>query len=296
MNRDVKNKMPEILIPVLKYILLISALIYISVPLFITSRLYYPSRELFSVDISYEDIFIPVEENVKINAWYSPPQKRNITVLFCHGNGGNLSFYTELIRLLQQKGYGVMAIDYRGYGKSTGKPYENGLYNDLRAAVNYLKENKNTPEEKIVLWGLSLGGAVVAQIASETPSFSGVILQSTFTSIRDMANYVLHRIYLGIKSDYDNYFSNMFIENAIMLNQEYKTKDKVSRIKSRLLLAHAIPDNIVPFEMTVKLSDLNPKAEVFISREGGHNEHSWFYPRAFEFLGSLSNEEKENTR
>ncbi len=280
--------MVEVFWILFKYLLIFTVLAYITLPFVINRRIYYPSKQLFDVDINYEDIFIPVEEGVKINAWYSPPTARDITVIFCHGNGGNLSFYTEIIGLLQEKGYGVLAIDYRGYGKSTGKPHEAGLYDDLRAAVNYLKENKNTPEQNMVLWGLSLGGAVVAQIASENNNFRGVLLQSSFAGIRDMASYIVHRIYMGLKKDYEAYPTHFFIKELIPLKQEYKTINKIKYIKTPLLLAHSMPDNIVPFEMTVQLAELNPRAEVFISKDGGHNEHSWFYPRLFQFLDSLS--------
>jgi len=286
-EKGITNKMFEMFFIVFKYSLLLGVLLYFFLPYSITRGIYYPSKQLFDVDISYEDIFIPVEGNVKINAWHSPPTLREITVVFCHGNGGNLSFYTEIIRLLQENGYGVMAIDYRGYGKSTGRPDETGLVNDLRAAIRYLKENKNTPEQNIVLWGFSLGGGVAAHMAAENDTFRGVILQSTFTTLRDMASYVVHRIYLGLKKDYESYFTHFLIKELILLKQEYRTKDRIKHIKSPLLLAHAMPDNIVPFEMTVQLADENPKARVFISQDGGHNEHSWFYPKLFEFLNSL---------
>ena len=280
--------MYEIIINTIIYVLLSGIIIYSSVSFCMKSRTYYPSKQLFSVDITYEDVYIPVEKNIVINAWYSAPTNRDLTVVFCHGNGGNISFYGEIFRMLQENGFGVLAVDYRGYGKSTGKPNERGLYQDLRAVIKYLKENKDTPEEKMVLWGLSLGGALVTQIASENGNFRAVILQSTFTSIRDMASHLLHRIYMGLKSDYSNYPTHFFLKNVIPLHHEYRTIKKIEKIKSPMLLAHAVPDNIVPVEMTARLADLCPKAQVFFSQEGGHNEHSWFYPKLFEFLNSIS--------
>ena len=303
--------MNEILLVILRYTLLICIIFFVFLPFVIQSQIYYPSKQLFLVNIKYEDVFILTRDNIKINGWYSAPKDceaevkqnrsdgeetsmealrnsfpKDITVLFCHGNGGNLSFYNDLIELLQENGYGIFAIDYRGYGKSAGKPDEEGLYAELRSAVKYLKEEKNTPEEKIVLWGLSLGGAVVSQIASENDKFKGVILQSTFTSIKDMTSNVVHRAYLGIKSDYRNFFSDKLIK-LIPTFQKFETRDRINKIKSRLLIAHAFPDNIVPVEMSKELAGLNSKAEVFISKEGGHNEQDWFYPKLLEFLNSL---------
>lgn len=279
--------MEEFLISTIKYVLMFCVIVYFTIPLYIHKSLYFPSKQFFDLDVEFEDIFIPVNDRIKINGWYSAPTTRDITVVFCHGNGGNLSFYTEKIRLLQEKGYGILAIDYRGYGMSNGSPNEKGLYEDLRAAVRYLREKKDTSEKNIVLWGLSLGGAVVAQIAMENPDFRGVILQSTFTSIRDMASHVLHRIYMNIESDYDEFYTNTFFKKYAFVNQEFKTEEKIDKINAPILLAHAIPDNIVPVEMSLRLSELNPKAEVFISQEGGHNEHSWFYPKLFGFLEKL---------
>ncbi|HSA06601.1 MAG TPA: alpha/beta hydrolase [Candidatus Gastranaerophilales bacterium] len=285
--------MNEILILIIRNIALICLILIFFLPFFIQSKIYYPSKQLFLVEIPYEDIFIKTEDGLNINAWYSPPAAGNFTILFCHGNGGNLSFYGEIIETLQENGYGVLAIDYRGYGKSEGKPSEQGLYTDLRSAVLYLKEQKNTPEEEIVLWGLSLGGAVVAQAASENGKFKGVVLQSSFTSIKDMSSDVLHRLYLGVSSDYRNYYSHNLIK-ALPVFEKFDTKGKIAGIKAPLLIAHSVPDNIVPVQMSIELAKINKKARVFISEDGGHNDHKWFYPKLFEFLKSLKGASKNS--
>ncbi len=278
--------MNELFITIIEDLALVSVFFFIILPLFIQSKVYYPSKQHFLADIDCEDIFIPTDDGININAWYFPPTGKDITILFCHGNGGNLSFYPEVIQLVHEKGYGILAFDYRGYGKSGGKPYEEGLYTDLRTAVQYLKDSRNTNEEKIVLWGISLGGAVAAQIASENGNFRGVILQNTFTSIKDMSSNVFHRIYIGMKSEYRNLPTHNLVR-SIPVYQKFETKNKVHKIKSPLLIAHAVPDNIVPVEMSRELAAIKQDAQVFISQEGGHNEHDWFYPRLFEFLNSL---------
>lgn len=285
--------MEEFFITVLKYTILICGSLYILIPFFVQSRIYYPSKQHFLVNLNYEDIYINTPDGLKINAWYIPPSEKNITVIFCHGNGGNLSFYEEKLTLLYQKGYGVLAIDYRGYGKSEGKPHEQGLYTDLRSAVDYLKKEKNIYEEDIVLWGLSLGGAVVAQIASENHKFKGVILQSTFTSIQAMASDVIHKAYLGIKSDHKNFVTHKLLK-LVPTIQKFDTKSKIKDIKSPLLISHALPDNIVPAYMSKELGAINPNAQIYISKDGGHNEHSWFYPRLFTFLESLEKMPNKN--
>lgn len=266
----------------LKFIAAVCLTLFVVLPLYIQSRLYYPTKQYFPVNVHYEDIFITTGDGVKINAWYSPPQNRDITVVFCHGNGRNLSFYQEMFRTLQQKGYGVLAIDYRGYGKSGGKPNEKGLYEDLRSGIQYLKTYRNTPHSNIVLWGLSMGGAVVSEIASENNDFRGVVLQSTFTNIREMTGNLIYRVYLGSGAGFSR-----GLADVIPMLQKYDTKSRIQLIKSPLLLAHSAPDDIVPVEMCKELAELKPDAQVYISETGGHNEHNWFYPRFFRFLESL---------
>ncbi len=278
--------MNEIFILFFRITITICIVSFIFIPFFVQNSLYHPSNRSFSVDLDYQDIFIQTEDGISINAWYSAPTMNNTTVIFCHGNGGNLTYYEELVKILQNEGYGVLAIDYRGYGKSEGKPHEEGLYKDLRAAVHYLKQEKNITEENIVLWGLSLGGAVVSQIASENGNFKGVILQSTFTNVEDMTSYVLHSSLLGIKSNYKSFFTHNLIK-LIPVIQKFDTGAKVPLIKSPLLIAHAVPDNVVPVVMSKELGKLNSKAGLFISKEGSHNEYSWFYPKLTEFLSEL---------
>ena len=271
---------------ILRYAILICGMMFIFFPFFVQNKLYYPSKQHFGVDVEYEDVFLQAEEDILLNAWYSPPQGKELTVLFCHGNGGNLTFYKEIFKTLQEQGYGVMAIDYRGYGKSDGNPSEKGLYADARAAVQYLRKEKATLPEDIVIWGLSLGGAVAAQVASEGYNFRGVILQSTFTSVRGAASNVLHKAYFGVKSSYRKSLSHKLIQKMPVF-EKFDTINKIHKIKSPVLIAHAQDDNIIPVHMSRELGKINPKNQVFISRKGGHNDYEWFYPRLFRFLNSL---------
>lgn len=255
---------------------------FVVLPLYIKSKIYYPSKQYADIDSSYEDVYITTSDGVKINAWYSAPIYRSITVVFCHGNGGNLSYYQEIFGYLRQKGYGVLAIDYRGYGKSEGKPGEAGLYKDLRASIKYLNDEKRTPKSNIVLWGLSLGGGVVSKIASEDPAYRGIILQSTFTNLNGMVKNVVATSGLPVIS---NVLSGA--ANFVPMIDKYDTMSRISQIKSPLMIAHAVPDDVVPVEMSRELAKQCPNAHVFISETGSHNEYDWFYPKAFKFLELL---------
>lgn len=265
----------------LKLLAVLCILLFVVTPLYIKNKTYYPSKDYQDVSTHYEDVYFTTSDGIKINAWYSPPIYRNITVVFCHGNGGNLSYYQEIFDKLKQNGYGVLAIDYRGYGKSEGNPSENGLYEDLRAGIKFLNEKKKTPKRNIVLWGLSLGGAVVSQVASEDAGYRGVILQSTFTDLKAMVGNVIAASLPQLSENAS------ILANVLPMFEKYDTKSRIKLIKSPLLITHATPDDVVPVEMSRELAKLTPKAQVFISEEGGHNEYDWFYPKLFIYLELL---------
>ncbi|NLF82358.1 MAG: alpha/beta hydrolase, partial [Candidatus Gastranaerophilales bacterium] len=216
----------------LKFFAALCVFIFVVVPLYIKHATYYPSKNFQNISTHHEDVYFTTSDGVKINAWYSPPMYRNITVVFCHGNGGNLSTYQEIFSKLKQKGFGILAIDYRGYGKSEGKPSEKGLYEDLRAGIKYLNDVKKTPKSNIVLWGLSLGGAVVSKIASEDAGYRGVILHSTFTNMKAMVGNVIVASLPQLSENIST------LTNIIPMFEKYDTKSRIGLIKSPLLITH----------------------------------------------------------
>jgi alpha-beta hydrolase superfamily lysophospholipase len=253
-------------------------LLFLVLPLAIPSKIYYPYKELVTPYIQVQDVSFFTDDNITLSAWYSKAKHNKPTVIFCHGNGGNISYYQEIIKLLTDNGYGVLAIDYRGYGKSGGKSSEKGLYTDLRSAVKYLKSEQHISENNIILWGLSLGGAVVAEVADEG-NFKGVILQSPFTSIRGMANHIILNM-LHLSND-------IYITKYMPIIQKFDNVSNVGKIKAPLLIAHAETDEVIPVKMTYELAKLNPKAQLFISKTGSHNTIGWFEKEAIEFIESL---------
>ena len=137
-----------------------------------------------------EDVYIPVDKNGRIEAWFfpaapglAPPARR--AILVCHGNAGNISHRLDLCRLLLETGAGVLVFDYRGYGRSPGRPGEENTYRDAQAAYQWLRQ-KGFAATNIIGYGESLGGGVVAELALRE-ELGGLILQSTFTSVPDLA-------------------------------------------------------------------------------------------------------------
>jgi len=244
------------------------AAIIILAMLFENRLIYFPTRDGVGASPG-EEVWLTAADGVKIHGWYFPHPQAKATILHLHGNAGNLEHRRDLIRNLQQLGVNVMAIDFRGFGKSEGSPNEAGVYADSRAAYDWLLQK--TTADKIVLHGESLGGGPACELASTLPC-GGLIIQSAFTSARDMAPRVLPIIPKWVvRTRYDNL-------------------GKVARISCRKLFMHGRQDEIVPFDMGEKLfaAAAEPK-ECEWFENSGHND-VWisqpkkYYSRIAKFL------------
>lgn len=233
-----------------------------------------------------EDIYFYSLDGVRLNAWYIKAQNSKPTVIYCHGQGENISLWQSIAQFLSDNGYGVFMIEYRGHGRSKGSPYETGLYLDLESSIKYLKEFEDITNDKLVLWGRSLGGAIVADIASRD-DFKGVILESTFTNIRDEAIHLTSTGILEGKRKFWTNISTKFVKH-LPLTQKFSTDKKIYKITSPLLIAHSFNDVTVPWQMSYKLSKLNPYAEVYFSKKGSHHSSEWAKDRILEFLNRIS--------
>lgn len=239
-----------------------------------------------------QDTYFYSADGVKLNGWYIKAAEGKPTVIFCHGQGENISLWQDNAQFLADNGYGVFMIDYRGHGRSEGKPYETGLYVDLESAIKYLKDIEKIPQSNIVLWGRSLGGAVVADIASRD-RFRGIILDSTFTNIRDVA---IHLTSNGILEGDGGFWSSMATKfvKYMPLTQKFDTENKIFKINYPLLLGHSVNDKTVPVQMAYELARRNPGCQLYISKTGGHHTSEWFFPRVLKFLESLNYQSASN--
>lgn len=254
------------------------------------SRLiYYPmDKEIRNIWINIEqdiqDTYFFSRDGIKLNAWYVKAKPNKPTIIYCHGQGENISLWQNVIKFLADRGYGVFMLEYRGHGRSEGNPFESGLYVDLESAVKYLKVYENLPQEDIVLWGRSLGGAVVADVASRK-NFKAVILESTFTNIREEAIHLTENGVLENKFGIWRAFSTLFVK-IYPITQKFSTDKKIHRIEEPLLIGHSLYDATVPVEMSYKLSELNPNAKTFFCECGSHHENDWFFEEVLKFLES----------
>lgn len=256
----------------------ILAIIFIAAVRYMESKsMFFPMRQITSsprdLGLSYEDIYFATSDNKKINAWFIPSRGARFTVLFSNGNAGNVSHRLEKISMLNDMGLNVFIFDYRGYGKSEGVPSEQGLYRDIEAAYSYLVEKREIAPEDIILYGESIGGGVVIELAAKT-SVGALITEAAFTSVKDMAKMAFPIIpHVVFASRFDNL-------------------GKIEGIKSPKLIIHSVDDEIVPFTQGERLFAAANEPKKFLKLRGGHNTAFWDSEEKYkagikDFIGSL---------
>jgi fermentation-respiration switch protein FrsA (DUF1100 family) len=208
-----------------------------------------------NLGLRYEEISFPTTDGFEIHGWFFPLPQGGPVILFCHGNAGNISHRLDNVARLLERELQVFIFDYRGYGKSAGKPSEKGIYLDGLAAYDYLLQDAQIPTDKIVVFGRSLGAAVAVEIALQR-EIRCVILESAFTSTKDMAKAML-----------------LFKPLSPFLPSNYDNLGKIAQIRTAKLIIHGDQDEIVPFAMGQKLFDgaQEPK-EFYPIRGAGHND------------------------
>jgi fermentation-respiration switch protein FrsA (DUF1100 family) len=228
--------------------------------LFEQSLIYFPTRrhDLTPADLglAFEEPSLTTEDGVRLHAWLLPAPGSSLTILFASGNAGNISHRLDRARLLQARlRTDVLLFDYRGYGRSAGRPDEEGTYRDARAAWRYLAEERGKPAERLVLFGESLGAAVALDLATSRPC-RALILESPFTSIRDMAAAVFP-----------------FLPVGPLLHTRYDNLAKIRSLRVPLLVLHGEADEVVPFAQGRRLFDAAPEPKRFFPIPlAGHND------------------------
>ena len=224
---------------------------------------YFPSRQLHTtpaeVGLEYSDVYLTAADGVRIHAWHIPGES-DTTLLWLHGNAGNISHRVDNIAALSRlTGLGVLIVDYRGYGLSEGSPTEGGLYLDAEAAFEYLSsETGLDPKQHIVLFGRSLGVGVAAEVATRH-TVRCVILESGFTSTTDMARAT----------------RPAWLVYALMplISARFDTLSKIGNITSPVMIIHGDHDDIVPFYMAEQLYEAAREPKRFHAVRGAmHND------------------------
>lgn len=231
----------------------VSGFMYVNQP----NMIFFPIKELRDAPgnwgMEFENVHLQSSGGVDLHGWYIPGQPDAKTLLFFHGNAGNISHRGDSIKIFHNIGLNVFIFDYRGYGSSSGKPGEQGLYDDGRSAWRYLTETRRIKNRDIVLFGRSLGGAVATRLAAEVKA-GGLILESTFSSARDMA-------------------ANLFpvLSHVIYLRFNFNTLGAVRNVHCPILVIHGPDDEIIPYSLGEKVFQAANQPKQFIKLKGDHN-------------------------
>ncbi|MDO8292611.1 MAG: alpha/beta hydrolase [Gallionella sp.] len=232
----------------------------LAVYFFQSYMVFYPEtgREIVAtpgqIGLPYEDIHLQTTDGISLHGWYIPALQSRGTVLFLHGNAGNISHRLDYVQMFHRLGYSTLIFDYRGYGNSGGAPTEQGTYQDAEAAWNYLTGQMKIPSCRIVVFGESLGGAVAAWLAARQKP-AALVIASGFTSVPDLGQQLYP--YLPVRW---------------LVRIRYDTRANLRNVAAPVLIAHSPEDEIVPFGHGRALfSAANPPRR-FLELAGGHND------------------------
>ena len=202
-----------------------------------------------------EDVWISVEQGVRIYAWYVDAGPNQPVLLWCHGNAGNILHRLENLSELYRRGVSVLLFDYRGYGQSSGEPSEAGFYADALASYDYLILRKKVRSEQLVVFGRSLGAAVASEVATQRGA-AGLILEGAFPSIQSMADH--H--YFGLPARW-------FVE------AEFNLSRRISSVRIPIFSIHGERDTIVPIQLGKDVYETARHPKAWYSVPGaGHND------------------------
>jgi len=203
--------------------------------------------------LEYEEVGLRTRDGLTLHGWYIPAKGSDKVLLFFHGNAGNIAHRGDSVAIFHGLGLNVFIFDYRGYGRSEGAPSEDGLYLDARAAWTYLTQDRGFAGGDIILFGRSLGGAVATRLATEVQP-AGLILESTFSSARDMADEVFP-----------------VLSRLVFLRFRFNTAMQIKKVHSPLLVLHSPNDEIIPFGQGRKIFDAANGPKKFVELTGDHN-------------------------
>ncbi|MFH0341020.1 MAG: alpha/beta hydrolase [Chromatiales bacterium] len=250
--------MPNLLVTFLTIVVITWLLLTFALYVFQPNFIYFPTKELVAtpkeIGLTYESVYLSTGDGARIHGWYVPADKPRATVLYLHGNGGNISHRLAALQAFHSLALNTLIIDYHGYGLSEGDPSEDATYQDAEAAWEHLTRTRGFAPEKIIVFGESLGGAVAGWLATRHRP-AAVILASPFTSLRDLAK----RYYPFAPVDF-------------LLRFHYPTLERIAKVACPILIVHSRDDEIVPFEHGERLYKAITARKMFLERTGGHND------------------------
>jgi fermentation-respiration switch protein FrsA (DUF1100 family) len=207
-----------------------------------------------SYGLRYETVELRTTDGETLQAWWVPADNARGVVLFFHGNAGNISHRLDYLLMFNRLRYTTLIADYRGYGKSTGSPSEEGTYLDAEAAWEYLRHARLAQPQDVVIAGESLGGAVGTWLAAKVQP-RAVLLFSTFTSVNDLGAQVY-----------------WFLPVRLLSRIGYDNLENLKRIQAPVFVAHSRDDDVIPYSHGRKLFEAAREPKAFLELRGGHND------------------------
>lgn len=213
-------------------------LILIFIYFYQRNLLYHPNENNYlddNIEFNYEEVRIETENNIELKSWFiNKDLKKNKTLVFFHGNAGNLLNRVHKLNKLNKLDINILIVSWRGFSGNYGKPTEKNLYFDANQSIKWLND-RGIKNDRIILYGESLGTGVAVELAKNN-SFNSVILESPFTSITNAAK--IYYPYLPVN---------------LLLKDKYDSLNKIDKITDPVLIMHGMQDNVVPFSMGVEL-------------------------------------------
>jgi fermentation-respiration switch protein FrsA (DUF1100 family) len=216
----------------------------------------YPKGNWRPDGLKFEDAWFSASDGTRLHGWYVAHERPRAVVLFCHGNAGNVAQWADELRILHDRlGVSSLLFDYRGFGRSEGKPSEAGVLADARAARAWLARRAGVAESQIVLMGRSLGGAVAVDLAA-TDGARALVLESTFTSMPDVAKTMFP-----------------LLPVRLLMQTQLNSVAKIGRYHGPLLQSHGTADRLIPYAIGRRLFDAANEPKQFVPIPGGdHND------------------------
>ncbi|MFQ5684629.1 MAG: alpha/beta hydrolase [Candidatus Binatia bacterium] len=210
------------------------------------------------IGLAYEDIFFTTRDGLRLNSWFVPYPEAKTTLLWFHGNAGNISNRLDNIKLFHDRlGINIFIFDYRGYGRSEGKVSEKGTYIDGETALKQLRIREDLDTKRIVFFGRSLGAAVATELATREKCLA-LILESPFVSIREMARVAFPLLPIGR-----------------WLRTRYNLIEKIKKVTAPVLVLHGDQDDVVPFKQGRKIFEAAQEPKRFYTIHGAHHNDTY---------------------
>ena len=208
--------------------------------------------------LGVREVALPTADGLSLLAWYLPASGERPVIVYFHGNAGHIGYRADRIERFAREGYGVLMLEYRGFGGNPGEPSEAGLLEDAAAALRFIAA-QGVPARRLVLYGESLGTGVAVQAAT-THQVGAVVLESPYTSIAAAAQ-----------------FHYPFIPASWLVSDRYDLLSRIAQVKAPILMLHGARDGIIPLRLGEALFAAAPEPkEQWIAPQAGHADLGWF--------------------